>query len=165
MLGTYTPFCTGCQGIWTEIGTEDGMEVQILRKKSWEGSWLKQSLYPNQTQVEVSVVLAEALYSAQVSGCMLEVQEAVEILLDDDIAKIDGHRAYEAEFLVIPKGGGYIADPVFQRVASAYLVACATGAAVDRIEIRGNGVAVITKGADDEVETGGLLSIEWSWEN
>ncbi len=52
---------------------------------------LEEPFDPNQAQVEVDIIFAEALNSTQVSRCLFEVEETIEILFYHDITEIYGY--------------------------------------------------------------------------
>jgi hypothetical protein len=100
----------------------------------------KKPLHPYETQVVVQIILAEPLDPETIRG-VLQIQKAIEILLDHNIAEIHRDGAHEVQFLLVPELFGDIADSDFKGLLTANLVTCTATAAVDGVKIRGNGVA------------------------
>ena len=115
-------------------------------KRSAGGS--KKPFHPDQTEVQIDVIFAKTLYPEWVARGALEVEQAVEIPLDDDVAKIDRDRANQTKFLFIPKRGGNITDPGLQHIRSANFETRSAGAAMDRVEVGRDWMAVFTKRAN-----------------
>jgi hypothetical protein len=115
---------------------------------------LKKPLYPYQAQMHVDVVLAEPLHSHGVRS-LFEIQQTVEIFFNDDVAELDGNRAHKIQFFPIPKLLGDVANTVFQCVVPTNFKARSTTAAMNRIEIDGNWMSVVTEWADNDVRLHG----------
>jgi len=111
---------------------------------------LEKPFYPDETQVVVDVVLAEAFDSVKIRR-VLQIEQAVEIPFNYDIAEIDRDGAHKVQLILVPellRDGPHTA---FQRLIPADLVAGAARAFVNGVEVIGNGVRRITKGTNDDV--------------
>ena len=115
------------------------------------GSTLKKPLDPDKTQVEVDVVFTETLDAPVFGRGVAKIEKTVEILLDDDVAKIHRDRTNQAQFLFVPKAAGDISDPGLEHVGPAHLETRPATAPMDGIEIGGNGMAVLAEGANDDM--------------
>ena len=112
---------------------------------------LKQPLHPDQTQVDVDIVFTEALDTAILGRGVPEIEQAVEIPLYHYIAKIHRHRSDQAQLIFVPKGVGDVSYPDLEHVGPANLETCPATAAMNGVEVSRNGMAVVTEGANDDV--------------
>ncbi len=120
---------------------------------------LEEPFNPDQAQVEINIKLAEAFYPAEVWRCLLEIEQAVEIPFDDNIAEINGNRADKTQFLFAPHQAGDVPDTGIQHIAAADFETCSAGTAVDRVEIDRYGMAVFAKRTDYDVKASRPFSL------
>ena len=120
----------------------------------------EQSFNPNEAQIQINVVLAKTLYSARVARSALQLEKTVEVLFDNDVAKIDRDRAHQAQFFFIPKGVCNVPDPGFKHIGATDFETRAASATVDRVEISGYGVAVFAERADYDVNSARPSSLD-----
>jgi hypothetical protein len=114
----------------------------------------EEPFHPDQAQVVIHIVLAESLYSKTIRS-VLQVQEAIEIFLDDDVAEIHGNGPHEIQFFFVPQLFGDISDSDFKGLLTANLVARTAAAAMNGVEIRRNGMAGFTEWTNNDMSVDG----------
>jgi hypothetical protein len=101
---------------------------------------------PDQAQMDVDVILAEPLNAVRIGG-LLQIQKAVKILLDYNVAEFDGNRAHKIKLLAVPQLLGNVTYAYFQGMVAADLVAGSTPTPVNRIKIQWDGMPIFAKRA------------------
>jgi len=114
----------------------------------------EEPLDPDEAQIVVHVVLAEP-FNSETIRIMLEIQKAIEILFDHDVAEIHRNGAHEVQFFFVPKLFGDIPNPNLQGLLAANFVTGPAVAAMDGVKIRGNGMAGLTERANNDMRVDG----------
>jgi hypothetical protein len=113
------------------------MTVWILAFTRHGKSRSEKSLYPNEAQVNIHVILTKALNPIGIE-VLLQIEQSVKVFLYNYITKVYRYRPYEIQLILGPKLIGNITDPVFQGVVPANLVASPTATAMDSVKVYRN---------------------------
>lgn len=126
------------------------MTTWTLAFTGHEKSRSEKSLYPNEAQVNIHVILTKALNPIRIE-VLLQIEQSVKVFLYHYITKVYRYRPYEIQLILGPKLIGNITDPVFQGVVPANLVASPTATTMDSVKVYRNRMSNIAEWADDDV--------------
>ena len=100
--------------------------------------------------MNVDVILTEPLNTMRI-GSLFQIQKAVKILLDYNVAELNGNRPHKIKLLTVPQLLGNVTHAYFQGVVAADLVAGSTPTAVNRVKIQWDGMPILAKRAYNNV--------------